>query len=337
MWRPASLRTLMWVLGLGLSAFVVRDARAATIASVIDDFESGNFSLTATSATGIQSVAQGSLPVLGGSRESVAFISISDITPPPEDSVTVSVSAGSATVSVTSPTPPANAGFQLRYDGLADGALGSASPRFDLTSGGADRFLLQVTELTGAVPLLGITVADSRGPGFSRTVLFEPVLGPNEVMFSSFTGIDFTNVSSVRINHRPLFFEDAKISFASFATAGLEPLQAAVDIMPGGEVNPINLKSKGVISVAILGSESFDVAQVDVTTLAFGPAGATPSDTGSHLEDIDADGFADLVSHYRTQETGIGPGDTEACVTGELLDETTFEGCDAVQIRPPAR
>jgi hypothetical protein len=109
-----------------------------------------------------------------------------------------------------------------------------------------------------------------------------------------------------------------------------------LDIKPGGDPNAINPASGGVVPVAVLGSGSFDVLDVDATTLTFGPAGAAPTHRGGgHFADVNGDGHLDFLSHYRVRETGLVPGDTEACVTGKTLVGTPFEGCDAVEVFGP--
>ena len=108
-------------------------------------------------------------------------------------------------------------------------------------------------------------------------------------------------------------------------------MNVVIDIKPGSDPNAINLNNKGVISVAILGGKTFDVTCVKVDSLRFGPAGALNALAPSY-EDVNGDGYIDLMTHYRTQDTGIAPGDTKACLKGELIDGIKFTACDSIKV-----
>ena len=113
------------------------------------------------------------------------------------------------------------------------------------------------------------------------------------------------------------------------------PLAIEVDVMPRREVNRIDLLRRGVVRVAVLGTESFDVLDVDSSTLRFGPDDAQPlHPVDGRVRDVNRDEIDDLVLRFRAQDAGIAPGDTEACIRGELLDATPIEGCDEITTVP---
>lgn len=106
-----------------------------------------------------------------------------------------------------------------------------------------------------------------------------------------------------------------------------------IDIKPGSYPNSINPGSQGRIPVAILTNETFDATTVDPTTVRFGPNNAKAAH--SAIEDVDGDGDLDMILHFRTQETGIEHGDTEAILTGETRGGISIEGTDTIRTVPP--
>lgn len=95
-------------------------------------------------------------------------------------------------------------------------------------------------------------------------------------------------------------------------------MPVSIDIKPGSWPNPINLNSRGLIPIAICGTEDFDVTTIDPTSVQLynepieegvSPLHwsyedtATPyigEDFGGHA--LGGDGYTDLVMHFDTQE-----------------------------------
>ena len=116
-----------------------------------------------------------------------------------------------------------------------------------------------------------------------------------------------------------------------------ELLNIAVDIRPGGEQNPVNLGSKGVLPVAIFGEEDFDVFDIDLSSLVLD--GATPRQKGKSgklgsFEDINDDGLIDLLLLFEISELGIDGSATELVLEGLLNDGTDLVGSDLIRIVP---
>jgi hypothetical protein len=109
-----------------------------------------------------------------------------------------------------------------------------------------------------------------------------------------------------------------------------------IDIKPGSDPNSINLCSNGAVPIAILGSSTFDVHDVNTVTLRFAGAGVKvvgeedPHELCSY-EDVNGDFIDDLVCHYVTVDiAGIGGESTSATVNGALLDGTPIVGTDTI-------
>jgi hypothetical protein len=108
-----------------------------------------------------------------------------------------------------------------------------------------------------------------------------------------------------------------------------------IDIKPGSDPNSINTKSRGVIPVAILSSDTFFAPDVvDPDTLTFGKTGDEESlfRCGKAGEDANGDGLLDLVCHFKTHLTEFSVGDEYGYLKGYTTDGDFFWAKDLVNI-----
>lgn len=115
----------------------------------------------------------------------------------------------------------------------------------------------------------------------------------------------------------------------------------AMDIKPESCPNPLNVNSKGVLPVAILGTEFFDVTLIDPSSIILEGVAplrwdwedvATPYDPSGEVEEYmcttdGSDGYLDLTLKFKTQEVVAALGDVSdgyvlvLRLTGNLLEE----------------
>jgi hypothetical protein len=148
---------------------------------------------------------------------------------------------------------------------------------------------------------------------------------------------------------------------------GVQEIVVPIDIKPTSCPNPLNFKSKGVLPVAILGTEEFDVTQIDLASINlsfFGPGSdpfdpiIPPDEKKTAYEDVATpfdgdiigcyncttagpDGYLDLTLKFDEQAIVDALGEIEdgKCLiltfTGNLKEEfggTAFSGHDVVRI-----
>lgn len=123
-----------------------------------------------------------------------------------------------------------------------------------------------------------------------------------------------------------------------------------LDIKPGSCPNPLNVKSQGVLPVAILGSSGFDATTVDPETVTLEGVDpirynlsdvATPVGPGAgpcECNEEGPDGIVDMTLKFSTQEIVEAMGDVddgdeiELTIEGEAYDGTPFAFVDCVWV-----
>ena len=129
--------------------------------------------------------------------------------------------------------------------------------------------------------------------------------------------------------------EPFELDEAQLGEALPEVMPVSIDIKPGSFPNSINPKSGGRIPVAVLSAAGFDAPlEVYVSSLTFGRTGTEQSLAfcNSRPEDVNGDGFVDLICHFDTRLTGFQSGDTEGTLNGRTVSGTPLTGTDSVRI-----
>jgi hypothetical protein len=110
-------------------------------------------------------------------------------------------------------------------------------------------------------------------------------------------------------------------------------LKVNIDIKPEGFPNCINLRSKGLTGVAILGNADFSVEDVDPSSVKFAETPVTIKKNGKlnfALEDVNQDGVVDIMLHFATNDLLLNGDEEFTTLTGNLFGGKTIRGVDSI-------
>lgn len=112
--------------------------------------------------------------------------------------------------------------------------------------------------------------------------------------------------------------------------------KVAIDVSTFANNGFINGYKSVPVSVSILGNSDFDVREIDQQTLTFGKTGDENSliDCNKKLQDINEDGYDDLICRYYGGKTGLLVDDQYAVVKGKWKN-INFFGSENVVVHKP--
>lgn len=127
----------------------------------------------------------------------------------------------------------------------------------------------------------------------------------------------------------------AQHSVDEFFVAWLGP-QVEISVQPLGRTDLFDPDSAGWVLVVLPGGPDLDAEGLRTETLTLGPLGAKPVRwlPRGLLRDVNGDGELDRVMLFRSQDTGLRPGDTRACVLFDRASGLAAQGCDAIGVAP---
>jgi len=111
-------------------------------------------------------------------------------------------------------------------------------------------------------------------------------------------------------------------------------IDVAIDVKPGSDPNSVQCRSNHVIPVAVLSTKDFDATTINVSRVFLGSEESYEVHGKGHLEDVNGDGYQDMVLHFALVDTGIQCGDSSVTLNGYTMDGVEFTGTDYIRTVP---